>query len=117
MLFRSDSAASRQEISTLLQTHFEQADTNNDSQLSKGEIVSAIEGLEGMDRLKKRSGRIADRMMRHLDINQDGSLTFAEADNRVGKMHSLADWNDDQKVEIAEMKRLRSGFRHRQKNR
>lgn len=113
-----DSAASREEMTALITRHFNTADGNGDGKVTKAEIVVAIDASEMPERMKSRSGRIADRMVRQGDINQDGMLELAEIENRVGKFHALADWNDDGRVEIAEAKRLRGGFRgHRRKHR
>ncbi len=108
-----DRAASRDEISALTKTHFSSADKNSDGKLSKAEIVAAIDTGSAPKPLKRRSGKIADRLVRQGDINLDGFLALAELENRLGKMHALADWNDDGRVELAEAKRLRGSFGHR----
>ncbi|MEO0327061.1 MAG: hypothetical protein AAF217_00545 [Pseudomonadota bacterium] len=108
-----DAAVSKGEISKLVSKHFGEADLNSDGQVTKAEIVNAIDNIEGISRLKRRSGKLADRMVRFLDVNQDSVLTTAEIENRIGKFHALADWNDDQKVELAEIKRMRGSFRSR----
>jgi len=108
-----DLAASREEVSAFANSYFVIADADKDQQVTKAEIVTALEASELPDRMKRRSGRIADRIVRQGDINEDGVLTFAELENRIIKFHALADWNDDNTVEMAEMKRLRGGFGHR----
>ena len=108
-----DLAASREELSAFAEARFLKADADKDGKVTKAEIVAAIEASAAPERMKRRSGRIADRLVRQGDINQDGNLTMVELNNRIGKFHALADWNDDAAVEIAEIKRLRGGFGHR----
>jgi len=105
-----DSSASMAEVLALVKTHFDAADRDNDGKLSKGEIVLAIDASNLPDRLKRRSGKMADRISMQGDINQDGVVELAEVENRLSKLHALADWNDDGAVELSEAKRLRSGF-------
>ncbi|MEM9277555.1 MAG: hypothetical protein AAGA76_03185 [Pseudomonadota bacterium] len=105
-----DLAASREELFAFAGKHFTTADADNDQKVTKSEIVTAIEASKAPKRMKQRSGRIADRLVRGADINQDGSLTMAELENRLGKFHAFVDWNDDNSVEIAEAKRMRAGF-------
>ena len=106
-----DAAASRDEMTALATRYFTMADSDSDGKLTKAEIVVAIDASDMPDRAKRHSGRVADRLVRQGDVNQDGVLEMAEIDNRLGKFHALADWNDDGRVEIAEAKRLRGGFR------
>ncbi|MEM7214820.1 MAG: hypothetical protein AAF423_04690 [Pseudomonadota bacterium] len=106
-----DSAASREEIAEFAKKHFSRADANNDQIVTKAEIVAAIEAGNLPEKMKRRSGRIADRLVGQGDINLDGNLTLVELENRLGKFHALADWNDDNSVEFAELKRLRDGMR------
>ncbi|MEM7068269.1 MAG: hypothetical protein AAF478_05230 [Pseudomonadota bacterium] len=108
-----DLAASREELTALAGSYFSQADANQDNLVTKAEIVTALEASNLPDKLKRRSGRVADRIVRQGDINLDGNLTLVELENRITKFHALADWNDDNAVEIAEIKRLRGGFGHR----
>ncbi|MEM9329985.1 MAG: hypothetical protein AAGA53_01590 [Pseudomonadota bacterium] len=105
-----DLSASREEVSALAQGYFAEADADKDAKLTKAEIVTAIEASEVPERMKKRSGRIADRIFRQGDVNEDGSLTMIELENRIAKFHALADWNDDNSVEVAELQRLRGSF-------
>ena len=105
-----DNSVSRDEISSVIKTHFSAADGNNDEKLSKAEIVIALEKSGLPERMKRRSGRMADRISSQGDINQDGFIEISEIENRLTKIHALADWNDDGKVELAEAKRLRGGF-------
>jgi hypothetical protein len=113
-----DKAASTEEITNLASTLFSAADTNADGKLTKAEIVTAIDTGSMPEPLKRRSGRVADRIVGQGDINQDGVLALDEVNNRLGKFHALVDWNDDGRVELAEAKRVR-GFgmrRHRDRN-
>ena len=108
-----DKAVSNDELATFAKTYFNTADADADGKLSKAEIVNAIETGSLPNPVKKRAGRVADRIVNQADINQDGMLAVEELENRIGKFHALADWNDDGRVELAEAKRLRGGFGHR----
>lgn len=111
-----DGAAGKDEVFTLLQAYFESADINADGKLTKAEVVTAIDASPLPRFVKYRSGRMADRIILQGDINLDGFVALEELQNRVGKVHAIADWNDDGKVEMAEAKRLRAGFgRHHRK--
>ena len=105
-----DRSISLDELNAGVGARFGMADLNADGNVTKSEIITAIEGLEGLGRLKKRSGRIADRVVNGADINQDGMVERTELENRLAKFHSLADWNDDGQVEIAEIRRIRGGM-------
>ena len=102
-----DLSISREELGAGVQKHFANADQNKDGFVTKAELVTTIEGMEVPSRLKRRSGKIADRISGQADVNQDGKIAVSEVENRMMKLHALADWNDDGLVEIAELKRLR----------
>lgn len=108
-----DLGASREELSEFVKLHFVNADANKDQKITKGEVVDAIEGSKLPDKAKRHSGKITDRVFSQMDIDLDGSVTLSEMENRIGKFHALVDWNDDNTVEMAELKRLRQGFGHR----
>lgn len=113
-----DKAASTEEMTTLATSLFTAADSDADGKLTKAEIVAAIDTGSMPEPIKRRSGRVADRIVGQGDINQDGTLELDEITNRIGKFHALVDWNDDGRVELAEAKRMR-GFgmrRNRGKN-
>ena len=112
-----DLAASREELNTFAGSYFRLADADEDQRVTKAEIVSALEASVLPEKVKRRSGRVADRIVGQADIDQDGALTLAELENRITKFHALADWNDDNAVELAEIKRLRGGFGHKGKKR
>lgn len=103
----ADQAISIEELNAAAAERFAMADKNADGSIAKADVIAAIEENVESDRFKSRSGRITDRIFAGADINQDGNITKAELENRIGKFHAIADWNDDGKVEIAEMKRLR----------
>lgn len=115
-----DGALSLQEVTTWLTTRFRDADTNGDSQVTKAEIVAAIENNKDRPWMARRAGRIADRIVWRMDLDDDGKLAFAEIENRAKKRFALMDRNDDGKIEKAEIARSmpgrmggRGGFHHR----
>lgn len=102
-----DRAISLEEINAAAGERFTLADKNTDGSVEKADVIAAIDENVTSDRFKRRSGRITDRIFASADIDQDGTLTKSELENRIGKFHAIADWNDDGKVEVSEMKRLR----------
>ena len=109
----SDQAISMEEISGALTARFAAADLNKDNLLSREEVVANINENVEAERVKRHSDRIANRILKSADIDQDGSITQAQVENRVRKVHALADWNDDGNVELAEMQRLGESLRGR----
>lgn len=103
-----DNALGLVELETAIVSRFGLADSNNDGSVTKGDVIAALETNIKSDRIKRRSGRIADRLFTGVDINEDGNLTKEELSNRIAKMHALADWNDDGMVTRDEIKRMRS---------
>ena len=77
-------------------------------QVLKGDVIAALEKNIDSKRIKRRSGRLADRIFSGADINEDGALTKDELMNRVAKLYALVDWNDDGKVGVEEVKRMRA---------
>ena len=106
-----DLAISRDEVVAGVQKHFATADQNNDGSVTKAELVTTIESMDVPSKMKRRSGKIADRISSHADIDENGKIVASEVENRLMKLHSLADWNDDGVVEITELKRLRPHHR------
>lgn len=100
-----DLALSVEEVLTAVKLKFDQADQDSNGEASKAEIVGMIEAVDGMPKLKRHSGKIADRIFKQLDINEDGKLANHEVENRLRKFYALADWNDDGAVELAEIQR------------
>lgn len=111
-----DLAVSMDEIMTQVKQRFTKADADGDNKVTKAEIITGIESFGEMPRLQRHSGRIADRIMLQLDINEDGNLELSEMENRLGKFHSLADWDDDGAVEMSEVRKLRSLRMHHGKH-
>jgi Ca2+-binding EF-hand superfamily protein len=105
-----DNAISFDELNFAVAKRFAYADGDGNGSVIKADVVSAIEENAPFKRMKKHSGRVADRLFIGIDINQDGTMTKSEIENRLAKFYALADWNDDGKVEMAEMKRLRSSM-------
>ena len=102
-----DLAISMDEVLNAAGTRIGKADQNNDGFVTKAEIIEAAESQTEYPKLSRYSGRIADRIMARADINNDGKISKDEVENRLRKYHSLADWNDDGVVEMAEMKKMR----------
>jgi Ca2+-binding EF-hand superfamily protein len=113
----SDGAVAREELNAFLAARFAEADADKNAAVSRAEVVAAIEKQADLERARRFAGRIADRVVLGLDIDESGALAAAEIENRVGKMFALADFNDDGKVERAELQRMRQhamqgGMRH-----
>ncbi len=105
-----DLSISLEELNVGIQKRFDEVDGNADGNVTKAEIIERIENLDGFGRVKRHSGRIADRVFSHADVNLDGKVEKAEVENRLAKVHSLVDWNDDGIVEVSEIRRLREGM-------
>lgn len=105
----SDGAVSAEEFAARLQARFKEADADGDGFASRAEIIAAIEKIAEGRRMKGRAGAISDRMVERLDLDGDGRIASAEIENRARKHFALADWNDDGKVEVAELQRMRPG--------
>jgi len=116
-----DNAVSLSELDAVIATRFGLADADNNGSVTKGDVIAALESNIESKLIKRRSGRIADRLFTGADIDEDGNLTKDELSNRLAKMHALVDWNDDGKVSRDEMKRMRSVIpgrnRHKGKDR
>lgn len=105
-----DKSISLDEVKSAVVKRFELADTDSDGSVGKADVLAAIEANVESDRMKRRSGRFTDRLFIGADIDQDGSITVAEIENRISKFYAIADWNDDGQVEMAELKRLRQSM-------
>jgi Ca2+-binding EF-hand superfamily protein len=103
----SDGAVAREDLNSFLKARFAEADADSSASVSRAEIVAAIEKQAELERARRFAGRIADRMVAGLDIDENGAVAAAEVENRIGKLFALADIDDDGKVEQAELKRLR----------
>ena len=110
-----DKSVTLTELNTAIGEKFAMADADGNGSVSKSDVVSAVEANAPHDKIKRHSGRVADRIFAGSDLNEDGILTKQELENRVAKFYALADWNDDGKVEMAELRRMKMAFgpRHR----
>lgn len=112
----SDSALSKEEMMTVIKSRFEKADSDSNGMVTRVEMVSSMESISGMPFITKRAGRISDRMVSQFDLDESGDVSMGEIENRAAKFFAIADWNDDGKVEMAEMQKLRElrmrGGRH-----
>jgi hypothetical protein len=106
----ADEAVSVEELKAAVSKRFDLADTDRDGRVNKSDVVAAIEANAPVERMKRHSGRLTDRIFMGADINSDGTIEMTELENRMTKFHALADWNDDGNVNMAEMKRLRSAM-------
>lgn len=104
----ADEAVSVDELKAAVSKRFNLADTDQDGRVNKSDVIAAIEANAPIDRMKRHSGRVTDRLFIGADINSDGTIEISELENRMAKFHALADWDDDGNVNIAEIKRLRS---------
>ena len=102
----SDGAITLDEMMQALTTRFDAADADANSTVTKAEIVTAMASAKDFPRAGRHSGRIADRIVFRLDLDDNGDVSRAEVENRAKKFFALADRNDDGKVEIAELRRL-----------
>lgn len=104
-----DGAFSRDEVSTFVQARFTEADTDQSASLTAEEIAEAMpQGRGG----KSRSGKGAERMMMRVDINDDGSVTLEEIQDRQEKLFALLDVDNSGVIDQDELpKRGRDGRR------
>ena len=101
----SDGAITLDEVNARMQERLGAADGDGDSSVSKAEIIAAIESNAEHRRARRYSGTIADRLVYHLDVDDNGSVTLAEVQNRAGKLFALMDFNDDGRIEKAKIRR------------
>ena len=80
-------------------------------------MIAAIEKIDGPRFLKRHSGRITDRMFGRFDLDENGQGALSEVENRTLKFFALADYNDDGKVVIEELRKLRGDRGHRRGHR
>lgn len=111
----SDGAITLDEVNARMRERLQQADSDGDSTVTKAEIIAAIEQHAEHRRAKRMSGTIADQLVYRLDVDDNGSVSLAEVENRAGKLFALMDFNDDGRIEKAEIRRSmphRMGRRH-----
>ena len=105
-----DKALTLGEVNAAIGERFAMADSDGDGSVAKSDVVSAVEANAPHKKMKRFSGHFADRLFVGSDLNEDGTLTKQELENRIAKMYALVDWNDDGKVEMAELRRMRMAF-------
>jgi len=105
-----DGAVSLDEMMKALTARFDKADADGNSVVTKAEIVNAVATEKDFPRASRFSGRIADRIVYRLDLDNNGDISRAEMENRARKVFALFDRNDDGKVELAELRHTASGF-------
>ncbi len=105
-----DKALTLEEVNAAIDERFALADTDEDGSIAKSDVVAAVEANASHKKLKRHSGRFADRLFVGSDLDEDGTLTKQELKNRAAKLYALADWNDDGKVEFKEVRRIRMAF-------
>lgn len=105
----SDGAFSQEEVNAFVQAKFTQADANGDAALTAEELAEAMPMGRGG---KGRGGDRAERMLKRVDINDDGSVTLAEVQDRQGKMFALLDVDSSGVIDADELpQRGRDGKR------
>ncbi|MEC9342342.1 MAG: acid-shock protein [Pseudomonadota bacterium] len=103
-----DGAVSQEELLGVLAARFENADGDANSIVTKAEIIAAVESADSFPRARRFSGRIADRIVYALDLDDNGDVARAEVENQAKKVFALFDRNDDGRVERAEIRRTAS---------
>ncbi|MCG6856497.1 MAG: EF-hand domain-containing protein [Salaquimonas sp.] len=106
----NDGAVSQDEMTKALGFRFDEADTNKDGSVTKAEIIAAVESNAKFPGAKRFSGRISDRIVYQFDLDENGNVSRSEIENRANKVFALVDWNDDGKVEVAEIRRMAGMF-------
>lgn len=108
-----DGAISLDELMQALAARFDQADADSNAAVTKAEIINAVEEHAPFERAKRFSGRIADRLVYQLDLDGNGNVARSELENRAKKVFALFDWDDNGRVEMAEIRRVVGGMGRR----
>lgn len=109
-----DGQVTKDEMRAQAKARFDSADTNNDGSLSKDEMIArAKEGRA------EKAGRHADRMLRHMDANENGTLEFDElrTEEHLDRMFSRLDKDANGTLSEDEMKKMRKGGKNGKKDR
>lgn len=106
----NDGAFSRDEVTAFVEARFTEADADQSASLTAEEIAEAMpqrrggEGRRGEARGSEgRGGDRAERMMMRVDINDDGSVTLAEVQDRQEKLFALLDVDNSGVIDADEM--------------
>ncbi|MCT4558285.1 MAG: EF-hand domain-containing protein [Pelagimonas sp.] len=114
MDLNNDGQITKEEMAQAKEKRFTDADADGDGFLTREELTAQAE-KRNADRMTQR----IDRMMSHVDANEDGKISKDEAANmgpsqeRADKMFAKLDTNSDgaiSKDEIQAMKGKRKGF-------
>lgn len=104
-----DGAFSRDEVNAFVQARFSEADTDQSASLTAQEIAEAMPQRGGG---KGRGGDRAERMLMRVDINDDGSVTLEEVQDRQEKLFVLLDVDSSGVIDADELpQRGRDGRR------
>lgn len=111
-----DQMISKEEIAAHAKARFDQVDTNDDGKLSADEMAAHGE-KEMTKRMKKRQAK----MLKRMDADDDGMLSFdemqAKQQKRLDKMFSRLDANEDGMLSAEELEKMkRKGKRHGEKH-
>ena len=95
------------EITAFEAARFAEADANGDGLLSKEELVAQIEARSN-DARAERLERGVDRMMSHLDADEDGSISLEErqSNERSAKMFDRLDADDSGTISEQEAEKM-----------
>ncbi len=109
----ADGQVTQDEFTALARTRFDTADTNSDGLLS-AEEMSAMSSQD----MKKRHEKRLKKMMRKLDKNEDGQISFEEMQSmRKGKsaerMIERFDDNDDGQISAEEYAKMENKMQKR----
>jgi Ca2+-binding EF-hand superfamily protein len=104
-----DGKLSKSEIEAHRAAGFAEADTNKDGKLSVEELTALH---------AKRAGKGAERMLEHLDDDEDGMLSKAEMSStkRGERMFSRIDSDEDGLLSKAELEKARAYMKKRGKH-
>ena len=91
------------EITAFEAAKFAEADTDGDGMLSKEELLAQFEGRSG-DRAERR----IDRMISHLDADEDGAISLEErqSNDRTARMFERLDADDSGTISAEEAEKL-----------
>lgn len=101
-----DGIISSEEMVAVISVRFKEADANADGTVTRAELLTAVEKRAEGGRMARHAGMLADGLVMRLDVDDNGTVTLTEVENRARKHFALADFNDDGKVERTELKRL-----------